>query len=619
MTVLESPSRETYALPPLIQSDNSSDLAVDLARIIFGGRRGCERASRMRAVVAALNDSPGTGTTQADEARTSYVLLSSVIAALGGSARTVASADGEAYALFDWAAMLAPHLLPVLSGHLLLSTAAIEELGDGNDFQQSCLEKLDTVGAVGVVMVTELGHGTDAIHMETTATWQPRTRTFRLDSPTAASVKFMPNVASDRVGKLVVVVARLIVEGRDAGVWPFLMPLRTDEGLVDGVDVMALPDNGFGLWMDNAITRFQGAQVPESGLLAGQVARFDDDGRFHCALTLSQRFSRTMSPMHGARLCMAGAAVAAARAGLALTIRYAARRSIRPGTTVLSSDHVVRHLVYAMADVWAMTCLVNLARARCDRSEADPDQIALWGMLIKPVASQAALEALAVCRQRCAAQGMLRANYLVDYISLVEGIVTAEGENWAMLGAAGRVLKRSGAPSVSEAGTPASRSLWHSLLSQRERLLLTGAEVWGHPDCAAVDLATAVAQRIALDAMLDAADSANNTAAHQILIDLAELYALKQVRADSLWFAANDLLPANSAARIDAELHSLRDDLAPHLPVLARSFALSDDMNAPIAADPVDWWMRFTNWANSFRRSTPPRGPVQRAGTARRP
>ncbi|MEI4390018.1 hypothetical protein V9111_10775, partial [Streptococcus agalactiae] len=76
---------------------------------------------------------------------------------------------------------------------------------------------------------------------------------------------------------------------------------------IAGADVVALPDNGFGLWMDNALTRFDGVIVPEAALLGGDAGWCDDRGCFHCELTTAQRFARTMSPLYAARLCMASA------------------------------------------------------------------------------------------------------------------------------------------------------------------------------------------------------------------------------------------------------------------------------------------------------------------------
>lgn len=596
-TGLESP-------PPHPRVPDQAQLAESLSHVVFGGAQEFAYHRKIRDAVAALGDVASTGVTQSQVAQDSYQLLARAVEALGGSSRAIAVDARASYALFDWSAALAPRLAVLLSGHLKLTVAALEDLGGGSRFQQARLAELDTARATGVAMITELGHGTDAMHLETTATWRPQHRGFRLDSPTPGSVKFMPNVASD-VAKTVTILARLVVEGRDEGVWPFLMALRTADRVSDGVEISALPDAGFGLWMDHALTKFDGALLPESALLGGDVAHFDSKGEFCCELTPAQRFARTMSPLHSARLCMSGAAVAAARAGLALTISYASRRHIGPNDRpMITADHVARHLTHAMADVWAMTCLVNAVREHCARPETDTAQIALWGMLVKPAATYTAWNCLEVCRQRSAAQGMLRANLLVDYIAMLQGIMTAEGENWAMLGAAGRALRRSGIPRLSGRPARPARKWWHRLLIERQQLLSTGVDVGSQPDCAAVEFATAITDLAAVEAMIAAAETAIDPTTSQILSDLAAVYALRRISDDAVWFTANGLLPDTRAVALEFELRTRTIILAKYLPVLARSFALPDELAAPMAGDYITRWTEFAHWRHDWQHDT---------------
>ncbi|MFI6041950.1 acyl-CoA dehydrogenase family protein [Nocardia sp. NPDC051321] len=550
---------------------------------------------RIRDVVAALGDIPRSGETQTEEASYSYLLLARALAALGGSARTIAADDNSSYALFDWAAALAPRLLVLLPGHLKLTVAAIENLGDNSSFQQQCLHDLDSGAAAGVGLVTELDHGSDAIHLETTATWLPEQRSFRLDTPTAGAVKFMPNVAAP-IPRCVVVYARLIADGTDEGVWPFLMRLRTAEGLVEGVDVKPLPDNGFCLWMDNAMTRFHGALIPESALLGGDVAGFDVTGRFHCALTARQRFARAMSPMHSARLCTAGAAVSAARAGLALAVGYASHRRVGPDeASMITHDHVAGQLAHAMSDMWAMTCLVNAVRAHCARGDIDGAEVALWAMLTKPVASYTSWAVIEMCRQRLAAQGILRANYLTDYVALCEGILTAEGETWAMLGAAGRAVRRSGIPHLAGIDE-CPRAWWYRSLVEREQVLAEEAESVHHPDSAAIELAMSVTVRTAVDAMWNAAADMNNPVAQQCLYDSAALYGLRHVNDNADWYVAHGLLGRGRAAGLRRNLWARSAAVEHQLPILARAFAVPEDLPAPIAGDTTARWIAFAGW-----------------------
>lgn len=597
-TELETPPSEPGA-------PDQAELAASLTHVIFGGAQELAYQQKIRDTVAAFGDVAGTGITQTQAARDSYQLLGRAVEALGGSSRAIAADLRASYALFDWSAALAPRLTVLLSGHLKLTVAALGELGEKSRFQQARLAELDTAATTGVAMITELGHGTDAMHLETTATWQPQHRSFRLDSPTPGSVKFMPNVAADDVAKTVTILARLVVDGRDEGVWPFLMVLRTADRVSDGVEIRALPDAGFGLWMDHALTRFDGALLPESALLGGDVAHFDTNGRFHCELTAAERFARTMSPLHSARLCMSGAAVAAARAGLALTISYATRRRIGPNDRpMISADHVARHLAHAMADVWAMTCLVNAVREQCARPDADTAQIALWGMLVKPAATHTAWQSLEICRQRSAAQGMLRANLLVDYIAVCQGIMTAEGENWAMLGAAGRATHRSGVPRLNRRPGRPARKWWHRLLTERQSLLSAGVDTGSEPDCAAVELATAITDLAAVEAMIAAAEAASVPTTSQILSNLAAVYALRRISADAVWFTANGLLPETRAVTLECELRTRTKVLARYLPVLARSFALPDDLPAPMAGDYITRWTQFARWRTGWQPDT---------------
>ncbi|MFE9575300.1 acyl-CoA dehydrogenase family protein [Nocardia sp. NPDC006044] len=594
MTTIDTTTRLENNTPSTPVTPRADELLASLTATVFGDGDYRNQA-RIREVITALGDVAGRGETQAEEARYSYTLLQRAIDTLGGSARAIAADDSTSYAVFDWAAALAPRLMVLLPGHLKLSIAAIENLGDGSPFQQRCLRELDTAAAAGVGLVTELDHGSDAIHLETTATWLPGQRAFRLDTPTAGAVKFMPNTAA-AVPRCVVVYARLIADGADEGVWPLLMRLRTSDGLADGVEVKALPDNGYGLWMDNAMTRFQGAGLPESALLGGDVAEFDAQGRFHCALTERQRFARTTSPLHSARLCTAGAAVSAARAGLELTVGYARHRRVGPdGAAMISHDHVAGQLAHAMSDMWAMTCLVNAVRARCARPDVDGSEVALWAMLTKPVASYTSWQVIEMCRQRLAAQGILRANHISDYVALCEAIMTAEGETWAMLGAAGRALRRSGIPYLTGVDEH-PRQWWYRLLVEREGALATGVDSEHQPDSAAIDLATAVGVRTAVDTMWTAAADTNCTAAQHVLYDLAALYGIRRVEEHANWYTAHGLLSRSRAAGLHRTLRARTAAVEHRLPILARAFALPEDLPAPIAGDTTARWIGFAGW-----------------------
>ncbi len=86
----------------------------------------------------------------------------------------------------------------------------------------------------------------------------------------------MLNVADPAVPKVVVVTARLMMDGHDEGVFPFLLPMRDAAGeLAPGVRVVALPEKT-GSAMDHGLIEFDDCWVPAESLLGGGWARIEE-------------------------------------------------------------------------------------------------------------------------------------------------------------------------------------------------------------------------------------------------------------------------------------------------------------------------------------------------------
>jgi acyl-CoA oxidase len=75
---------------------------------------------------------------------------------------------------------------------------------------------------MGCYAQTELGHGSNVAGLETTATLDMNTDEFIIHSPTVTSTKFWPG-GLGLWANHAVVFARLIVEGNDFGVQPFMV------------------------------------------------------------------------------------------------------------------------------------------------------------------------------------------------------------------------------------------------------------------------------------------------------------------------------------------------------------------------------------------------------------
>ncbi|MEV6430722.1 hypothetical protein [Nocardia sp. NPDC051463] len=569
-----------------------------LRPVIFGAHSALH--ARVREVVVGLSDDPPSGLTYAQEAGIAPGLLRSVISELGGSARDIAGDAQLRGALCEWAGVAAPRLLPVLTGHFDLSVGAILALGNGSDYQQVCAAELDTGVAMGVLLLTELG-GTNGADQLTTATWDAAADGFWLSTPSVAAAKFMPNVADPSVPKNVVVTARLVVDGHDEGVLPFLLRLRTSTGLADGVEVVPLPDKGFAP-MDHGMIRFDRVWLPREALLGGDWARMTVDGRFECALPQRRRFHAAISVLGNGRLDLANAAVAISRAALAGLVNYIGQRRPRAGVLMADRDAVQRDMVVGLASVYATSALGRQIRdAHAAATSVDTRQ-GLWSMLAKPLLSNTAHQVLMMCRQRAAAQATLRINHIQDWIGLLEGIITAEGENQIMQITAGKA-----GVDITELRLPATPQQlpWYvDMLIERERTIAAALRSGAYEsagitlgrDSAAIELATATAERLAATALVTAAATVADPVAERLVVSAAAAYALERIYAHGMWFTQHNQMSSHRVAEVSAELHRHHTVLAAHLSTMVAAFDIPALPGPIFTADYVRAWQVHTGW-----------------------
>ncbi len=589
----------------VVESESTAvrSTATDALRdLVFSGEYEQVEAA-VRAAVILQQGPVDSGLTHTQRARRVYDQLREVMVSLG-TARELVADPARLFALFDWAAIVTPYLLTVLSGHFNLTVGAIQRLGSGSAWQQEQLERLDDARHAGVFLLTELGYGSNVLEMETEAVWDEIQRCFVLTTPTGAACKFMPNVAAEGVPKITVVAARLKVGGKDEGVFPFIVPMRSEAGLAPGVHVVPLPDKGF-VPMDNAMIRFDHVALPYDAWLPGGIARIDYDGTFVCTVPPRERFHRTIEQLQAGRIALSAATVASARSALFLTTRYAERRRTAGGVPMLDRDNVRRSLASCAARVYAATALANMVR-RCFADPAsDPGLNTLLAMLAKPMLSSTALAVLQECRERCGAQGMFRVNLIADYVCNVQGVITAEGENQVLQVAAGRILRRllnsDLAPGLGDA--PAELPWWHLLLITREKALAAAVVAEDEtrtvapsvgPSSYAMDLAGATADRLAVDALAEAARKMPPEA-REMVHTLASVYALERIQRHASWYTATGHLTPDLAAEVERELVRGYRATAGWLPTLVDAFEIPD-LGAPIAGDYITEWLDFAGW-----------------------
>ncbi|MGN2642346.1 acyl-CoA dehydrogenase family protein [Nocardia takedensis] len=588
-------------------STHSHDLSTDLPGPEATQRSstvGCLRAAvvgdvelyrHVRAAVLAVGDQPPHGMTHAEEAAIGARLLPEVIAALGVDASTIATDAALRGTLCEVAAVAAPRLLSVLTGHFALATGAILAHGDGSPYQQAALAQLDSGAAIGVLALTELA-GTNGRDHTVTATWDPRIDGFRLRTPSPAGAKFMPNVAGHATN-IVVVTARLIIDGTDHGVLPFLLPPVTGTRDNEAIRIVALPEK-IGAAMEHAMIDFHDLELPRHALLGGAWARVSADGEFETELSPGQRFQTAISTLDHGRLDLATAAVATARAALAGLFTYAGQRA--PGAIpMLERDAVRADLATGLAAVYASTALGRLLRAL---PEDDPHR-SLWSMLAKPLLSSTARQILLTCQARLGAQGTLRNNWIPDWVNNVLALSIAEGENQILSITGGRA--RATHTHLELPGTPAPLPEWITLLAEREAALVNAvrdgvpdpATRTLGPDGAAVEAATATAERAAATALLITAAGLADADARRMLETAATAYACDRITAHGHWYLAHGRLTTTQALDIAAELRRHHHDLLAELPVLIEGLSVPPLTGPVFSGDYLRSWTEYAQRA----------------------
>lgn len=145
----------------------------------------------------------------------------------------------------------------------------------GTDFHKQFLNK------PGCFAMTEIGHGSNVLGIQTTATYDKETDSFIIDSPTLRSQKFfIGNAAND--AQIAVVFAQLILpDGTEAGVNAFVVPIRNEDGSpVPGVEIIDCGDKLGMQGVDNGGLRFRQVRIPRSFHL-NKLSEVDREGNYN--------------------------------------------------------------------------------------------------------------------------------------------------------------------------------------------------------------------------------------------------------------------------------------------------------------------------------------------------
>merc|ERR1712142_1128973 len=182
------------------------------------------------------------------------------------------------FAAHELAAVIDPAMGTKMTVQFNLFGGTVLKLGTERH-HKTLLEGIDTLEEVGCFGLTELGYGNNAVEMETTATYDPKTDELIVNTPTPLAQKYwITNGACH--AKHIVVFAQLYVDGKNEGIHGVLVQCRGKN--LEPIPGVTVEDMGFKMGLngvDNAKLTFDNVRVPRTNLL-NRYSDINDEGKF---------------------------------------------------------------------------------------------------------------------------------------------------------------------------------------------------------------------------------------------------------------------------------------------------------------------------------------------------
>uniref|UniRef100_A0A1W7RJQ7 Acyl-coenzyme A oxidase n=1 Tax=Agkistrodon contortrix contortrix TaxID=8713 RepID=A0A1W7RJQ7_AGKCO len=306
---------------------------------------------------------------------------------------------------------------------------------------------------IGTYAQTEMGHGTHLRGLETTATYDPATQEFILNSPTVTSIKWWPG-GLGKTSNYAIVLAQLYTQNKCHGLHAFIVPLRqlgTHEPL-PGITVGDIgPKFGYDE-MDNGYLKMDNFRIPRENMLM-KYAKVEPDGTYVKPLNAKL----TYGTMVFIRSIIVGDAAHSLARACTIAIRYSAVRhqsELKPGEPepqILDYQTQQYKLFPLLATAYAFHFVGSYMRDTYHRITGNiqdgdlselPELHALSAGL-KAFSSWTASTGIEECRMACGGHGYSRCSGLPDIYVNFTPSCTYEGENTVMMLQTARFLVKS--------------------------------------------------------------------------------------------------------------------------------------------------------------------------------
>ncbi|XP_008803753.2 acyl-coenzyme A oxidase 2, peroxisomal [Phoenix dactylifera] len=310
---------------------------------------------------------------------------------------------------------------------------------------------IDNLDYPGCFAMTELHHGSNVQGLQTTATFDPVTDEFVINTPNDGAIKWWIGNAAVH-GKFATVFAKLILPlqgmgggSADMGVHAFIIPIRDLEthSVLPGIEIN---DCGHKIGLngvDNGALRFHSVRIPRDNLLNrfGDVSR---DGKYTSSLpSINKRFAATLGELVGGRVGLAYSSVGVLKIAVTIAVRYSLLRQQfgppkKPEVSILDYQSQQHKLMPMLASTYAFhfatLYLVDKysEMKKSHEDEAVSDVHTLSAGLKAYITSYTA-KSLSTCREACGGHGYAAVNRFGTLRNDHDIFQTFEGDNTVLL------------------------------------------------------------------------------------------------------------------------------------------------------------------------------------------
>lgn len=511
---------------------------------------------------------------------------------------------------------------------------SIQSLGTEKHYKKY-LDKIGKLELPGCFAMTETHHGSNVKGLQTTATYNHDEKTFTINTPTPKDQKeYIGNAANH--GQMATVFAKLIIDNVDYGVNAFIVPIR-DENLqpLSNVEI-----NDCGLKMglngvDNGTISFHNVVIPKENML-DRFATVNEKGVFVSPIPSdNRRFFTMLGTLVGGRIGIPRSALAAAKSGLAITIRYSdQRRQFGPEggseIPILNYRMHQRRLFPPLAKTYALHfALRYLTQRFIDKKPEQMQEIEALAAGLKAYTTWHTTATLQECREACGGKGYLSENRIDRLKNDTEVYTTFEGDNTVLMQLVAKnrlsVFRRS----ISEMDSMDKVSyVWNqtkvylseknpfitrdtsdshlldagfhlnafyyreheittSAAKRLKKLIDSGLDAYDAFNVVQhqmIDVATAYLDRVVLEQFLNKIETIEDQSSKAILQKLAQLFALHKMEENKAWYLENNYLETVKSKAIRKMVNQLCWEIRPDAVALVDGFGIPKScLAAPIA------------------------------------